>query len=443
MESDWWAWTVLLAGVFLIGMAAAAEIALSAVNRSAVRRRSEAGEARAQLLSQQLSDPAQFWLTVMAIKSLGLVAAAVAVGFMLLPQDWVLNLLVGILATWLALTLVQIAVRSWVLRNPDRVAFWLAPALHTATWLLAPVTFVFYHTGIRISGESDEDSDESIFLSEDGLRLLMQVSEEESEIQESEKQMIVSILEMDETVVREVMVPRIDMVTLEVNTPMHDALVTIIEAGHSRIPVYEGTVDLIVGLLYAKDLLKCFRENRMEAPIRELLRPPYFIPGSKKVTALLREMQQQRVHLAIIVDEYGGIAGMVTIEDILEEIVGDIQDEYDVHEVVQAQPIGENAYLVNSRLDLGSLAELLDIELNDEETDTVGGLIYSHLGRVPLQGERLPLQGWLFTVLSVDGQRIEQVRVEPLSSGALLVEAPEESRLRSPNLTFRNATGEP
>ncbi|MFM7174581.1 MAG: CNNM domain-containing protein, partial [Caldilinea sp.] len=206
MESDWWAWTVLLAGVFLIGMAAAAEIALSAVNRSAVRRRSEAGEARAQLLSQQLSDPAQFWLTVMAIKSLGLVAAAVAVGFMLLPQDWVLNLLVGILATWLALTLVQIAVRSWVLRNPDRVAFWLAPALHTATWLLAPVTFVFYHTGIRISGESDEDSDESIFLSEDGLRLLMQVSEEESEIQESEKQMIVSILEMDETVVREVMV---------------------------------------------------------------------------------------------------------------------------------------------------------------------------------------------------------------------------------------------
>ncbi|MFM7173125.1 MAG: hemolysin family protein, partial [Caldilinea sp.] len=243
--------------------------------------------------------------------------------------------------------------------------------------------------------------------------------------------------------VREVMVPRIDMVTLEVNTPIHDALVTIIEAGHSRIPVYEGTVDLVVGLLYAKDLLKCFRENRMEAPIRELLRPPYFIPGSKKVTALLREMQQQRVHLAIIVDEYGGIAGMVTIEDILEEIVGDIQDEYDVHEVVQAQPIGENAYLVNSRLDLGSLAELLDIELNDEETDTVGGLIYSHLGRVPLQGERLPLQGWLFTVLSVDGQRIEQVRVEPLSSGALLVEAPEESRLRSPNLTFRNATGEP
>jgi CBS domain containing-hemolysin-like protein len=306
---------------------------------------------------------------------------------------------------------------------------------------LAPITFVFYHTGIRISGESKEDSDESIFLSEDGLRLLMQVSEEESEIQESEKQMIASILEMDETVVREVMVPRIDMVTLDVHTPLHDALATIIEAGHSRIPVYEGTVDLVVGLLYAKDLLKCFRENRMEAPLRELLRPPYFIPGSKKVTALLREMQKQRVHLAIIVDEYGGIAGMVTIEDILEEIVGDIQDEYDLHEVVQAQPIGENAYLVNSRLDLGSLADLLDIELNDEETDTVGGLIYSHLGRVPLQGERLPLQGWLFTVLSVDGQRIEQVRVEPLSSGALLVS--EESHLRSPNFTFRNATGEP
>ncbi|RIK36752.1 MAG: HlyC/CorC family transporter, partial [Chloroflexi bacterium] len=247
-------------------------------------------------------------------------------------------------------------------------------------------------------------------------------------IQESEKQMIASILEMDETVAREVMVPRIDMVTLDVNTNLRDALDTIIEYGHSRIPVYEGNVDVIIGLLYAKDLLKCFRENRMDAPIRELLRAPYFIPASKKVTALFREMQQQRIHLAIIVDEYGGVAGLVTIEDILEEIVGDIQDEYDVREEAYYQPSGDHAYIVNSRLDLDSLSELLDIDIEEEEADTVGGLIYSRLGHVPEQGEMLEIEGWRFTVLSLDGRRILQVRVERISPP----QAVEEVQIASP-----------
>lgn len=414
MESDVIAWIVLAAAVVVIGLTAAAEIALAAVNRSEVRKRSEAGDRRALMLNEQLGDAAQFWLTVMLLKSLGLVAAGLAVGFMLLTHTRAFGMLLGIVTTWLVLAAAQIVVRSLVLRNPDAVAFALAPSLRAGTTLLSPVTFLLYRAGLRLSGEDEEESDESIFLSEDGLRLLMQVNEEESEIQESEKQMIASILEMDEIVAREVMVPRIDMVTLDVNTSLRDALDTIIEVGHSRIPVYEGSVDVIIGLLYAKDLLKCFRDNRMDAPIRELLRTPYFIPASKKVTALFREMQQQRVHVAIIVDEYGGVAGLITIEDILEEIVGDIQDEYDINEVAYFEPSGEHAYLVNSRLDIDSLADMLDIDLSEEDADTVGGLIYSHLGHVPEQGETLELEGWCFTVLSVDGRRINQVRVEQI-----------------------------
>ncbi|MBO9392773.1 hemolysin family protein [Caldilinea sp.] len=412
MESDLVTWIVLAAALFFIGLAAAAEIALSAVNRSEVRKRSEAGDPRALMLSKQLADTAQFWLTIMLLKSLGLVAAGLAVGYVLFTHFPMSGMLIGIVFTWLTLGAAQIVVRSLVLRNPDAVAFALAPVLRPIMQVLSPVTFLLYRAGLRLSGEDEEESDESIFLSEDGLRLLMQVNEEESEIQESEKQMIAGILEMNETVAREVMVPRIDMVTLEVNTPLREALDTIIEAGHSRIPVHEGHIDAIVGLLYAKDLLKCFRDQRMDVQIRELLRPPYFIPASKKVTALLREMQQQRVHLAIVIDEYGGVAGLVTIEDILEEIVGDIQDEYDVAEEVYLQPVSENTYLVNSRLDLDTLSDVLGIDLEEEEADTVGGLIYSRLGHVPEQGEALELEGWRFIVLSVDGRRINQVRIE-------------------------------
>ncbi len=431
MESDVISWLVLAVALLLIGLAAAAEIALSAVDRSHLRRRLEAGDRRAALLNAQMSDPVQFWLTVMLIKTLGVVAAGVAVGFMLLAHIGAIGVLVGILATWLILAAAQIVVRSLVLRQPDATAFALTPFLRVITALFSPVTFLLYRAGLRLSGEDQEESDESIFMSEDGLRLLMQVNEEESEIQESDKQMIVSILEMNETVVREVMVPRIDMVTLEVNAELHAALDTIIEAGHSRIPVYEGHVDVIVGVLYAKDLLKCFRDNRTDAPIRDLLRPAYFIPASKKISTLFREMQQQRTHLAIIVDEYGGIAGLVTFEDMLEEIVGEIQDEYDIHEEAQYQLIGEQAYLVNSRLDIDSLADLLDIDLTEEDGDTVGGLIYSHLGHVPAQGELLELDGWRFTVLSVDGRRIHQVRVERIPPPPVVEETPAPNRVQN------------
>jgi CBS domain containing-hemolysin-like protein len=228
--------------------------------------------------------------------------------------------------------------------------------------------------------------------------------------------MIVSILEMNETSARELMVPRIDMVTMNVETSLRDALEIIINAGHSRIPVYEDNIDSVVGVLYAKDLLKCFRDNQTDRPIRELLRSAYFVPASKKVDALFQEMQKQRVHIVIVVDEYGGTAGLVTIEDILEEIVGDIQDEYDLEEDVYVQSIGPDTYLLNSRLDIYSLTKLLDIELDTDSADTLGGLLYTLMEHVPDQGESVEHEGWRFTVLSVDGRRIEQVRAELITA---------------------------
>ena len=244
------------------------------------------------------------------------------------------------------------------------------------------------------------------------MRLVLIVHCEASALHESERDMIVNVLEMDDTVAREVMVPRSDMVTLTVGTTLQQVLEKSIAAGHSRIPVYDGEVDTIVGLLYAKDLLQCMRDHRSEAELRTLLRPAYFVPASKKVDDLLREMQLQRIHLAMVVDEYGGIAGLVTIENIIEEIFGEIRDEYDVNETQLFQAVHEDSFLFDSRLDLDTLGKLLDVDLAEEDADTLGGLIYSYLGRVPMQGESIELEGWHFTVLSLKGRRIGQVRAD-------------------------------
>jgi CBS domain containing-hemolysin-like protein len=254
------------------------------------------------------------------------------------------------------------------------------------------------------------DSVDSALLSDDNFRRL--INGDEEPIKEREKEMIASILEMNETVAREVMVPRIDMIALNVETRLHEALAVIIEAGHSRIPVYEENIDQIVGFLYAKDVLRALANGQTDVAIRTLLRPPYLVPMSKKVNTLLREMQRDRVHIAMVVDEYGGIAGLVTIEDILEEIVGEIQDEYDAEEETFVRMLEPNRYVLNARLDLYTLARLLETELPEEDADTLGGLIYSELGHVPVVGESMEVAGWRFSVLSLEGRRIEEVRAE-------------------------------
>lgn len=431
MNFDVIAWLVFAAAALLVTLVAAVEVALTAVDRAEIRRRHEAGESRAVLVDDLLQDSAQFWLTSMLVKTVGLLAAGVAVGRVFTASASFETVIIATFLAWLALAAGQIVGRSLAVGSAEQVALRLAPFARSLVLLLAPATFMLHRAGERLSGDDPDGPDESIFLSEDGLRRLMQVDEESTTIAESEKQMIAGILDMNTTVAREVMVPRIDMVTLPVESPLPEALDMIMAHGHSRIPVYEEHVDVVIGLLYAKDLLRCFRENRTDAAIRDLLRPAYFVPASKKVDQLLREMQVQRIHMAMVVDEYGGIAGLVTIEDIIEEIFGEIQDEYDVNEQTLYQSFGESSYILNARLDIDTLAKLLDIDLDDEDADTLGGLIYSRLGHVPVQGEVVDLHDWRLRVLSLDGRRINQVRADRIQSPpADPVEQPVPARQR-------------
>ena len=410
-----WLIVALLLPLLAIGSVAVAEVSLSAASRSRIRELLANGNQRAKLIDRMLSDPARFLSTLLILKSLAYIAAGSMTVCLAMTLHWGdagVSAAVGLI--WLVLLSIQIVGRGWALRQPEAVALTIGRAVNLVAVVLAPLSFLLRRLATYARGDVGEVTAESVFLSEDGLRFLIHVGEGEGVIEEDEKQMIAGIFEFGETTVREIMVPRLDIIAMEVNAPLSEALDLIIANGHSRIPVYEDSIDHLIGVLYAKDILLCLRDGNHDTPVRQLLRRAYFVPQSKKLDELFEEMQAQRIHMALAVDEYGGMAGLVTIEDLLEEIVGEIQDEYDSEEP-QLKKLAPDTYIFNARYDIDEVSRLIGVDLaaTQESIDTLGGFIYSQLGRVPEQGESIQFRDWRFTVLSVDSRRIEQVRVEP------------------------------
>lgn len=248
-------------------------------------------------------------------------------------------------------------------------------------------------------------------VTEEEFHELMEASEEEGLINEEESDMIRAIFSLGETVVREVMVPRTDMACVSVDVTTDELLATIIDCGHSRIPVYDGTVDNITGILYAKDLLRYWGNNSPDLDIKTIVRQPFYIPESKNLEELLQEFKKRRVHIAIVIDEYGGTSGLITIEDLLEQIVGDIQDEFDAEEEL-IQPQADGSAILDARLPIEEFEKLFDVEVERDKFDTVGGLIFSLLGRIPRTGDEVSTAGIRFTVLSAGERRIGKLRAE-------------------------------
>ncbi|MDG5467725.1 hemolysin family protein [Deltaproteobacteria bacterium IMCC39524] len=247
-------------------------------------------------------------------------------------------------------------------------------------------------------------------LTEKELQDAINSSEEEGILNESEGDMLQSIFEFGDTIVREVMVPRTDMVCCPADATLGGFLELIIRSGHSRVPLFEGSTDKIVGVVYAKDLLRHWGANDETLTLTEVMRTPYFIPETKRIDDLLKDFRTRRVHMAIAVDEYGGTSGLITIEDLLEEIVGDIQDEYDL-EVPWLQPQEDGTLLVDARANVEELEEYYDIEIPREKFDTVGGYLFHLLGNVPQKGEKVSDNGLVLMVEDSDARKIEKVRV--------------------------------
>ena len=250
-------------------------------------------------------------------------------------------------------------------------------------------------------------------ISEEELLAMAEAAEASDAIEPEERELIGQIIEFGDTVAREVMVPRTDMVAISDQHTVDEAVGIVIQHGYSRVPVYGGGIDDVVGVVHAKDLMRAEREHGGDSPAGAVARTPHFVPETKRISLLLREMQAEKFHIAIVVDEYGGTAGVVTLEDLIEELVGEIVDEFDV-EVPMIERLAPGTVRVNGRVPIDELSEVLDAPLPNGDWDTVGGLIFNTLGHVPEEGETLVVDGWELLVERVAGRRIARVIVKPV-----------------------------
>jgi CBS domain containing-hemolysin-like protein len=345
------------------------------------------GDRRAARVAALLENRAQIQPSLGMIHAAVLVAAAI-------PAAWAVSHLLsgwplvgGFVALGIALVLAGDSFpRSWGRARP-RAAYRLARILETAVRL-----------GERANDliQDEEDHDEKDVDSQDS----------------EEIELISSVLEFADAIVREVMVPRTDMVTIPAGADSERAMDLVLAEGRSRIPVTGESLDDVVGVLYARDLLGLVDSGSGPQPVETLMRPAYFVPETKRVSELLRELQANQIHLAVVVDEFGGTAGLATIEDLLEEIVGEIVDEYDIEEPM-VTPLAGGGFQVDARLPVDDLSEVVGVDLPDEDWDTVGGLLLGLAGRVPREGESFEVQDLVLTAVRVQGRRVASVRVQP------------------------------
>lgn len=311
----------------------------------------------------------------------------------------------------LVLLTVEHLLEGLLLPQAELWALRLTGAARLIDWLFSPFSSIL----VRLLGSPIVLQQRLSPITEYELRNWVDQGTSEGSLEQGERRMIYSIFQFGETLCREIMVPRIDMLALEINTALEDALRALKDSGHSRLPVYEDTIDNIVGVLYAKDLLLVYpQEGQTLASLRDMLRPAYFVPEAKKVDELLDEMQARRIHIAIVIDEYGGVAGLVTLEDIVEEIVGEIRDEYDQGEEQLYAEVAPGEYIFNARIDLDDFNEMMGTHLDKDIADSLGGLIYGLVGRIPNGGETVEIEGLQLTVEAISGRRIRKVRARKI-----------------------------
>jgi CBS domain containing-hemolysin-like protein len=407
-------WT-LLAVIALTGIAAflaAAETSLTRMSRArAMHLREEQRRGAAQLLNL-VEQPARFLNLVLLLL---LVVQFTATALFTSVMDRLVGGGLGVAIAALSMTLItfifaEVAPKTYAVQQTDRAALTVAPVVYVLTRLpvLGPLARVLIAMGNVVTPGKGLKS--GPFVSEDEIKAMVDEAERDEVIEEEEREMIHSIFEFGDTILREVMVPRPDMVAVPLETPLQEVLELILRSGFSRIPVYDGTIDEVVGLAYAKDVLSRLHDGQADKPLADILRPAPFMPESMRAAECLREMRKRKSHMVIVIDEYGGTSGLVTLEDLLEEIVGEIADEYD-REEPNVEPLPDGDYRVNARLGIDEVNELLDVELPSTEWDSIGGLLFNLVGGVPREGQEIEFQGLSLRAERVQGRRIGRVRI--------------------------------
>ena len=407
---DWVFIIVSLVLLLLSAIFSAAEIGMLSANRFRVHQLAEDGSRRARLLERLLEQPSRLLTVILILITAINYTNESIVTFWLHNQlglpEWIpfVSLLV------LVLIFSEVTPISYAAANPEAVATGLAPLVSISTRVFQPVATVLTGFSTFILRLLGREPRLRPLVTGEEVMTIVEMETERGVLEQEERELIHSIFEFSDTVVREIMRPRIDIAAVEDAAPLHEAIDLLIDRHYSRLPVFQGSLDHIIGLANVKDLLPYQIRGELEIPVRSVMRSVIFVPETKRISELLREMRESKQTLAIVLDEYGGTAGLVTVEDLLEEIVGEIYDEYDV---VQAmiEWIDPRTVVVDGKLLIEEVEELIDRELPHGDYDTIGGFLYSHFGDVPTLDEHFTANGMEFSAARLDGHRIAQVSI--------------------------------
>ncbi|MDQ1404266.1 MAG: magnesium and cobalt exporter, family [Actinomycetota bacterium] len=410
--------TILLLAVLVLiafsGVLAAAETSLTRMNRIKAITLDEEGRKGATKLVHLVERPERFLNPVLFLLLVCHLVAATLVGVVAEHVFGPLGVAAATAFEVIVIFVVAEAVpKTYAVQHPERAALFSA-RLVAPIAAFPPVRFLARAliglANVIIPGKGLK---EGPYVSEQEILAMADVAVEEEVLEREERALIHSIIEFGDTVVREVMIPRTDMVAVEGKDRVADVIEVAMAAGYSRIPVYDQGIDDVVGLIYTKDLLRAEREGRADVEVRTLVREARFVPETKRVSELMREMQKDKFHMAMVVDEYGGTAGLVTLEDLIEELVGEIVDEYDVEEA-NIEPLPNGDVRVNARMPIDEVNDLLHANLPTGDWDSLGGLVFNLLGHVPTEGETVDFNGHRLRAEKVQGRRIGRVRISKI-----------------------------
>jgi CBS domain containing-hemolysin-like protein len=395
-----------------VGLAAAGQAAFAYVNAARLRHLMQQGATRTQALVEVLNRPGPFMTSVALLYLLAVAGSTIAAfsfaRLFVADGAWqIVTVVVGLILVFLTQTLA----RTIAVLRPERVSVVLYRPLGAIGIITRPLVQPWYLLSDLIARRALGISDEArVSTTEEDLRVLVDAVEETEALEDDEREMIASIFEMSDRDVSEIMVPRVDMVTTEGTTRIVETVDLLVKTGHSRIPVYENDLDHVLGLVHLRDLAGAMLTGQDEAPVSSLVRPMHVVPETKKIDELLHEFQKQHIQMALVVDEYGGTEGVVTIEDLVEEIVGEIRDEYDVEEEL-IEKLSEREAIIDGRVSIHDANEALGIDLDDRDFDTIGGLVYGQLEKVPSPGDIVEIGDVTIRVLATKGRRIQRVHV--------------------------------
>jgi putative hemolysin len=413
---------------------AASEMAVISLNKTKMNYMANDGNKKAKLLVKLLEEPSKFLATIqVGITMAGFLASASAavsisehlaktisslgIPFITSASDEISLVLVTIILSFITLVLGELLPKRVAMQNAEGIAlFAVKPIIFVSKVALPFIKVLTVSTNFfaRILNIKSEKTDEEV--TEEEIRMMIDVGEENGVLNETEKEMIDGIFEFDNTLAKEIMTPRTNVFSINISTPIEELIDVVLEEQYSRIPVYEEETDNIIGILFMKDIFTVLRKSETEnIDIRELLRPVHFVPETKNIDILFRELQKSKNHMAILIDEYGGFSGIVTIEDLIEEVMGNIFDEYDedYESSEYIQKVDSTTYIANGLVSIDEINETLNVELPSEHYDTIGGLVIDLLGSIPKENEEniVEYENIIFKVEKVNEKRIELVKI--------------------------------